>query len=123
MFGFCACTNIKRVPGYKETDPDVQFADSYPDNQVSVPAILDMKFRMLYAILTRELLYEYSTRYMEKMYPYDCIMMAGFLVSQSNELFVSPQQILVPVSTSLFLRAGLYLEHTFLTCHTHQLAN
>ena len=34
VFGFCACTNIKRVPGYKETDPDIQFVDNYPDNRV-----------------------------------------------------------------------------------------
>ena len=31
---------IKRVPGYKETDPDVQFTDNYPDNRVSVPVLL-----------------------------------------------------------------------------------
>ena len=43
MFGFCACTNIKQVPGYKETDPDVQFVDNYPDNLVSVPAIIRMQ--------------------------------------------------------------------------------
>ena len=59
---------LKRVPGYKETDPNTQFADNYPDNQVSFPALLDMKFRMLYAILTRELLYEeYSTKYGENV--------------------------------------------------------
>ena len=23
VFGFCTCANIKRVPGCKETDPDV----------------------------------------------------------------------------------------------------
>ena len=40
MFGFCTCANIKRAPGYKETDPDVQFTDNYLDNWVSVPAIL-----------------------------------------------------------------------------------
>ena len=40
VFGFCACTNIKRVPGYKATDPDVQFMNNYPDNRVSVPALL-----------------------------------------------------------------------------------
>ena len=40
VFGFCACANIKRVPGYKETDPDVQFADTYPDNWASIPALV-----------------------------------------------------------------------------------
>ena len=32
--------NIKRVPGYKETDLDVQFVDNYQDNRVSVPALI-----------------------------------------------------------------------------------
>ena len=40
VFGFYACTNIIRVPGYKGTDPDVQFAYNYPDNQISVPALV-----------------------------------------------------------------------------------
>ena len=40
MFGFCSCTNIKRVPGYKETDADVQFVDNYQDNRVSIPALI-----------------------------------------------------------------------------------
>ena len=35
MFGFCASPNINRVPGYKETDPDVQFADNYLGNPSS----------------------------------------------------------------------------------------
>ena len=29
----------RRVPGYKETDPDVHFADNYSDNWVSIPAL------------------------------------------------------------------------------------
>ena len=40
LFGFCTCANIKRVPGYKETDPNVQFMDNYPDNRVSVPSLV-----------------------------------------------------------------------------------
>ena len=39
MFDFCACANIKRVPGYKETDPDVQFVDNYLYNRASVPPL------------------------------------------------------------------------------------
>ena len=39
VFGFCTCANIKQVPGYKETDPDVQFTCNYPDNWVSIPAL------------------------------------------------------------------------------------
>ena len=38
MFNFCTCANIKQVPGYKETDPDVQFTD----NRVSVPALYNV---------------------------------------------------------------------------------
>ena len=40
MFDFCTCTNIKQIPGHKETDHDVQFTDNYLDNQVSVPALI-----------------------------------------------------------------------------------
>ena len=40
MCGFCMCSNIKRVPGYKETEPDVQFMDNYPDNRISLPALI-----------------------------------------------------------------------------------
>ena len=40
VFGFCACANIKRVPGYKGTDPDVQFAGNYLDNWESIPALV-----------------------------------------------------------------------------------
>ena len=32
--------SIKQVPGCKEIDPDDQFTDNYPDNQVSVPVLL-----------------------------------------------------------------------------------
>ena len=35
--------NIKRVLGYKETDPD-QFMDNYPDNRVSVPSLIITMF-------------------------------------------------------------------------------
>ena len=47
MFGFCTCANIKRVPGYKETDPDVQFTDNYPDNPVFVPALIRISITSL----------------------------------------------------------------------------
>ena len=47
MFGFCACTNIKQVPRYKETDPDVQFADNYLDNWVLVPALISTPFNFI----------------------------------------------------------------------------
>ena len=36
---FCACANIKQVPGYKETYLGVQLLDSYLDNWLSVPAL------------------------------------------------------------------------------------
>ena len=39
-FGFCTCANIKRVPGYTETDPDVQITDNYLDNWVSVSDLI-----------------------------------------------------------------------------------
>ena len=43
MFGFCTCANIKnKYLGYKETDPDIQFTDNYPDNWVSVSAVDDI---------------------------------------------------------------------------------
>ena len=38
VFDFCTCANIKRVPEYKETDPEVQFTN----NRVSVPALINM---------------------------------------------------------------------------------
>ena len=33
LFGFCTCANIKRIHGYKETEPDVQFAHNYNSHQ------------------------------------------------------------------------------------------
>ena len=47
VFGFCACSNIKQVPGYNETDPDVQFTDNYRDNRVSVPALISIAFNFI----------------------------------------------------------------------------
>ena len=35
-----SCTNIKRIPGHKETDPDVQFTNNYPDNWAFVAALI-----------------------------------------------------------------------------------
>ena len=40
VFGFCTCENNKQVPGYKETEPDVQFSNNYPDNWASIPALV-----------------------------------------------------------------------------------
>ena len=40
MLGFCTCTNVKQVPGYSETNSDVQFTDNYSDNRVSIPALV-----------------------------------------------------------------------------------
>ena len=40
MLGFCTCTNIIQVPGYNETNSDVQFTDNYSDNRVSIPALV-----------------------------------------------------------------------------------
>ena len=53
---------------YLDTKKQILIFSSWIIIQVSVPALLDMKFRMLYAILTRELPYEeYSTRYVENV--------------------------------------------------------
>ena len=46
VFGFCECANIKRVPGYKETD--VQLADNRPDNRVSIPALNICKILVIF---------------------------------------------------------------------------
>ena len=48
VFGFCACANIKQVPRYKETDPEVQFADNYSNNEVSAPALTISTFVIEY---------------------------------------------------------------------------
>ena len=40
MLGFCTCTNVKQVPGYSETNSDVQFTDNYSDNRVSIPDLV-----------------------------------------------------------------------------------
>ena len=54
MFGFCTCANIKRVPGYKETDLDVQFTDNYLDNWVSISALISISQYMYFICRTND---------------------------------------------------------------------